>query len=240
MSETHHLESGERRGKKNSLFLLLLFPLSLSPSFQIKKTHAAPNSAFEIFSVETVFSSAPGADDVKNGTTSAWVVDVKPAAAERLGADIDFLLSPSLVANAPSCDSVVVGALRSGLEMQLRRREREQAREAGGAAACGEQPGEGTKSTKSWSSPGVPCSRSSEGDEDDEAAADEAWEVEQARLLGWRRLDLAGSSAPRSLLDKESAEQAAGRKKRTTPRDAASIQAAAEALSRAVNGDVRG
>ena len=70
----------------------------------------------------------------------------------------------------------------------------------------------------------------------DDENDDEAWEVEQAALLGWRRLDLSGSTAPRSLLDKD-APRAAPRK---TPRDAASIQAAAEALSRAVNGDVRG
>ena len=174
---------------------------------------------------------------------------MKPAAAERLGADIDFLLSPSLVANAPSCDAVVVGALRSGLELQLRRREREQAKEEAGAACGGsgdgegEGEGEGTEKRlppsppRSWSSPGVPCSESGDAGDDDEA-----WEVEQARLLGWRRLDLLGSTAPRSLLDRESPEAlaAAGRKKRTTPRDAASIQAAAEALARAVNGDVRG
>ena len=140
-----------------------------------------------------------------------------------------------------------MGALRSGLELQLRRREREQAKEEAGAACGGsgdgEGEGEGTEKRlppsppRSWSSPGVPCSESGDAGDDDEA-----WEVEQARLLGWRRLDLLGSTAPRSLLDRESPEAlaAAGRKKRTTPRDAASIQAAAEALARAVNGDVRG
>lgn len=186
-----------------------------------------------------MFSPATGA--ARNGTfssstTSAWVVDVKPASAERLGADIDFLLSPSLVANAPACDSVVVGALRSGLEMQLRRREREQAKEAG---ACddgggGSENGRGLSSPKSWSSPGDPCSHP------EDEGGDEAWEVEQARLLGWRRLDLQGSSAPKSLLDRSPEALAAAAPKRKTPRDAASIQAAAEALARAVNGDVRG
>ena len=116
--------------------------------------------------------------------------------------------------------------------MQLRRREREQAKEAGACDGEGgkESSSKQISSPKSWSSPGDPCSHSD--DEND----DEAWEVEQAALLGWRRLDLSGSTAPRSLLDKD-APRAAPRK---TPRDAASIQAAAEALSRAVNGDVRG
>lgn len=158
-------------------------------------------------------------------------MDVKPAAAERLGADVDFLLSPALVANAPSCDAVVVGALRSGLEMRLRRREREQAKAAG--ACDSSSSSKKLSSPASWSSPGDPCAHF-DADEDDDG--DEAWEVEQFARLGWRRLDLEGSTAPRSLLDKDAPRPAP----RKTPRDAASIQAAAEALSRAVNGDVVG
>jgi len=218
-------------GEKNSK----RFPLLLnSKKKHPPKPQTAPGSAFEIFSVETVFSSAP---DAKNSTssTSAWVVDVKPSSAERLGADIDFLLSPARVANAPACDSVVVGALRSGLEMQLRRREREQAREAG---ACDENEGKTTKNSSSFSSPKV---WSSAGDPCSHLEDEEAWEVEQAAALGWKRLDLEGSSAPKSLLDRSpEAMAAAGKPKRKTPRDAASIQAAAEALARAVNGDVKG
>ena len=126
--------------------------------------------------------------------------------------------------------------------MQLRRREREQALEAGACDGGGEGGGkegggsEGRKSSggllssspTSWSSPGDPCSHL---DEDDDGG-DEAWEVEQAALLGWRRLDLSGSTAPRSLLDRDAPRPPP----RKTPRDPASILAAAEALSRAVNG----
>lgn len=230
------MEEGEE--KKKSFFVL-------KKKITHKKT--APGSAFEIFSVETVFSgpSDDGGDN-KNGTT-AWVVDVKPAAAERLGANIDFLLSPALVAGAKECDAAVVGALRSGLEMQLRRRERWMAKEAGACDEDDEDDGDTKKtrkkkkpsypSPKAWSSAGDACSHTNAGDND------EAWELEQASLLGWRRLDLAGSTAPKSLLDKEEAggeSGGAGKKRRSTPRDAASIQAAAEALARAVNGDVVG
>lgn len=234
MGSVKEQETGKKRERKDS------FPLSQNPKI------IAPGSAFEIFAVETVFSSLPGADDegdaAKNGTAkssstsaaSAWVVDVKPAAAERLGADVDFLMSPALVANAPGCDAAVVGALRSGLEMRLRRREREQAKASG---LCDNGSSNSSKklssSPASWSSPGDPCAHFNEDKDDD---GDEAWEVEQFAKLGWRRLDLSGSTAPRSLLDKDAPRPAP----RKTPRDAASIQAAAEALSRAVNGDVVG
>ena len=116
--------------------------------------------------------------------------------------------------------------------MQLRRREREQAKESGLCEKGTE--GENKNGLLSWSSPGDPCSHI----EEDDGVNDEAWEVEQARLLGWRRLDLLGSTAPKSLLDRSGSEHPS-KPKRTTPRDAASIQAAAEALARAVNGDVR-
>jgi hypothetical protein len=126
----------------------------------------------------------------------------------------------------------VVGALRSGLEVALRRRERAAARAAGACAKGGAKPAPGAP--RSWADPEHACA---------DGESIEAWEKAAAARLGWRSLDLAAdATAPASMLDVPTPEEAAAAaaSRKTTTRSPEALAAAAEALVNAVGaGNIR-
>lgn len=183
----------------------------------------APGAAFEVFAVDVVFQAGEDTGAAGGGGVDgarAFVADIHSATTLRTAAGTELFVSPDRVTGAGSVEPTHVGALKAGLGLALRARERALARAAGACARGGS--GRAPGAPRAWAKAGTACA---------DAASDAEWEAHAAAALGWAPLPLGSSTAPASMLEAEPAKPV-----RASTRDPKALEAAAASLIAAAGG----